>query len=274
MIGFIGAGAMGSAIIRGAIASGTYKAAEIVLTASTPEHAQTYASELGTEYANTAADVVRRCGKDAIIVIAVKPYAVPTVLHEIRAVAAEQEAVLLSIAAGTTLDSLAIHLNPGQPIVRAMPNVAASIRQSITALCPGADVTDSQASEAERLLSSVGQVIRIAEKDFPTFSALAGCSPAFTLTYIDAMARAGVKNGLSKKTAVRIAAQAVLGTALLSLDAVDEPAGSPMDLADAVQSPGGTTVAGIIALEDAGFGAAVVRGVQAAIDRDIELQQS
>jgi len=101
-------------------------------------------------------------------------------------------------------------------------------------------------------------------------SALAGCSPAFTFGYIDAMARAAVKNGLPKAVATRIAAQAVYGAAKLLLEKLDAGA-SAASLADAVQSPGGTTVAGVVELEQAGFGAAVVRGVQASIDRDGEL---
>ncbi|MDN6485957.1 MAG: pyrroline-5-carboxylate reductase, partial [Ancrocorticia sp.] len=115
---------------------------------------------------------------------------------------------------------------------------------------------------------AVGQTEILAEKDFATFAAIAGCSPAFTFEYIDAMARAAVANGLPKAQAVRIATQAVVGAALL----VQERAETPANLADLVQSPGGTTVAGVVALEEAGFGRATVKGVQAAIDRDIALQ--
>lgn len=208
-------------------------------------------------------------GAGGIVVVGVKPYAVPDILTSIRVAAARTQCVVVSIAAGTAIEDLAVRLDPGQAIVRVMPNVAAAIGQSMSALCPGADVTTKQAEEVARLFQSVGQVVTIAEKDFPSFSALAGCSPAYTFTYIDALARAGVRNGLRKDVAVRIAAQAVAGAAQMVLA---DGAPSPMTLADSVQSPGGTTVAGIVALEQAGFGAAIVAGAQASIDRDGELQ--
>lgn len=268
MIGFIGAGAMGGAIIRGAIASGNFSADDVVVSGSSPEAAAASAQALGVSAAGSNADLVAKVGA-GIVVLAVKPQVLPHVLPGIREEAGKQGTVIVSIAAGTTLETLASFMEPGQPIVRVMPNVAASIRESMTALCPNEFVSQEQEAEVARLFESVGQVATVAEKDFSIFSAIAGCSPAYTFTYIDAMARAGVKNGLRKDAAVRMAAQAVLGAAQMVLDDLST---TPMTLADSVQSPGGTTVAGIVALEEAGFGAAIVKGVQASVDKDIALQ--
>ena len=145
--------------------------------------------------------------------------------------------------------------------------MAAAVGASVTAYACNAPAAP-RADDVASVLASIGIAEPMAEQDFSAFSAIAGCSPAFTFGYIDAMARAAVRNGLPKAVATRIAA--VYGAAKLLLEKLDAGA-SAASLADAVQSPGGTTVAGVVELEQAGFGAAVVRGVQASIDRDGEL---
>ena len=201
--------------------------------------------------------------------MAVKPFAVGGVLDEIRKAAARRGSVIVSVAAGTPIEFLESRLEPGQPVVRTMPNMAAAVGASVTAYACN-PAAEPRADDVADVLSSIGIAEPMAENDFSAFSAIAGCSPAFTFGYIDAMARAAVKNGLPKASATRIAAQAVYGAAKLLLAKLDDGA-SAASLADAVQSPGGTTVAGVVELEQAGFGAAVVRGVQASIDRDKEL---
>ncbi|WP_182049273.1 pyrroline-5-carboxylate reductase [Changpingibacter yushuensis] len=271
MLGFIGAGAMGGAIVRGVIESGLYPASEIFVCGSSPERSIQIATQLGVTSAPTATDLVDAVGDDGIVVIAVKPYAVGSVLDSVRESAIAHNTVIVSVAAGTTLETLASHLTPDQPIIRTMPNVNAAIGQSMTALCAGPAVSQAQFVAVEDVFHAVGEITRITEKDFSTFSALAGCSPAFTFEYIDAMARAGVRNGIPKAQAVKIAAQAVLGSAQMVLVGLEQGL-TPASLADSVQSPGGTTVAGVVALEEAGFSAAVVRGIQASVDRDVQMQ--
>ena len=266
MLGFIGAGAMGGAILQGAINNG-YPAGEILLSEAHAGKAQALAEVTGAWHMGSNTELVEHVGHGTVI-LAVKPNIIGTVLDEIAGAAAKNSTVLVSIAAGTTLSTLASHLDPGQPIVRVMPNVAAQIGQSMSALCPNEHVSSEALAAVRSVFEAVGRVEILAEKDFAAFAAIAGCSPAFTFEYIDAMARAAVANGLPKSLAVRIAAQAVVGAASLVLER-DE---SPANLADLVQSPGGTTVAGVVALEEAGFGRATVKAVQAAIDRDIALQ--
>lgn len=268
MIGFIGIGSMGGAIARGLIASGT-PTSGIFVTSRSQETGAAFASETGVTCVNSNVELIQRTGSCGLIIVAVKPHAVPEVLEEIRQAAAEYSSIIISVAAGISLDTLESHLAPGQSVARTMPNVAAASQASMTALTVNKAATPHTQRIID-LLESVGEVAEIQEKDFPVFSAIAGCSPAFTFTYIDAMARAAVYNGLPKAAATRIAAQAVYGAAKLLLEKIDEGA-TAASLADSVQSPGGTTVAGIVALEQAGFGAATVRGIQASVERDKQM---
>src|SRR5699024_5590222 len=119
------------------------------------------------------------------------------------------------------------------------------------------------------LLALIGEAIELPEEQFSIFSAIAGCSPAFTFTYIDALARAAVRHGLNKDTATRIASQAALGSANTVLDSGT----SPLTLADQVASPGGTTIEGVLTLADTGFVSAVVQAVDASYKKDIEMIQ-
>ena len=135
----------------------------------------------------------------------------------------------------------------------------ASIKDGLVTVVEDPKVTNQQ------LFDAIGATSAIAEKDFPTFSALAGSSPAYIYFFIDAMARAGVKHGLSKDAATKIAAQATLGSAqnVLASDKI------PFDQIDQVSSPGGTTVAGLLAMEEAGFMTAVVKGIDATIAKEL-----
>ncbi|MDO4888856.1 MAG: pyrroline-5-carboxylate reductase [Actinomycetaceae bacterium] len=270
MLGIIGVGAMGGAIARGVLESGEVQAEELVVAALPVTMATDFASDTGARAAASNAELVREAGQDAIVIVAVKPHHIGGVLDEIAEDARENGTVIVSVAAGTPIASLQEHLAPGQPIVRVMPNVAAAVGASMTALAAN-DAATGRLPDVRRIFEAIGAVEVLAEKDFSAFTALAGSSPAFTFEYIDALARAGVNNGLTKAGAVRIAAQAVAGAAQLLLARLDDGA-TPASLADAVQSPGGTTVAGVVELEQAGFGAAIVRGAQATIDRDRELQ--
>lgn len=263
MIGFIGAGAMGSAIMQGAMSKGH---SDIVFSEAHDERARALAAQTGARHA-TNIEVVQEA---SVVILAVKPNVMGGVLDEIADAAKERGTVLVSIAAGTTLETLAAHLAPNQPIVRVMPNVAAQIGQSMSALCPNEYVDADSLDAVRAIFEAVGKVEILAEKDFAAFAAIAGCSPAFTFEYIDALARGAVANGIPKAQAVRIAAQAVLGSAALVLERAPEH--TPATLADLVQSPGGTTVVGVVALEEAGFGRATVKAVQASVDKDVELQ--
>lgn len=161
-------------------------------------------------------------------------------------------------------------LPPGLAVIRVMPNVNAMVSAGMAAVCGNAHATADQVGLVVDLFRGVGQVIELPEKDFSTFTAVASSGPAFVFTFIEALARAALKHGVPKPLAVRIATQTVLGSAQLLLARAEDGV-TPADLVDMVSSPGGTTVAGLVAAEEAGFSPAVVRAVEATIARDKEL---
>ncbi len=269
--GFIGAGNMAGAIVRGAIAAGT-DPASIWLT-SAHDSAARLAEKTGARHEPDAEALAAACD---VVVLAVKPRVIPAVAARIFDAVAAARPLIVSIAAGIDLARLESLLPEGARVVRAMPNMAAGVSQSMTALAAGAAAGESNLAAARALMDAVGRTMVIAEEDFPTFVGLAGSSPAFVFTFIDALARAGVLGGIPKAQAVEIAAQAVLGSArAVQVEAAaraDGGAGrTPADLVDAVCSPGGTTVAGLVAMERAGFSNAVIEAVRAVVAADRDL---
>ena len=269
--GFIGAGNMAGAIVRGAIAAGT-DPASIWLT-SAHDSAARLAEKTGARHEPDAEALAAACD---VVVLAVKPRVIPAVAARIFDAVAAARPLIVSIAAGIDLARLESLLPEGARVVRAMPNMAAGVSQSMTALAAGAAAGESNLAAARALMDAVGRTMVIAEEDFPTFVGLAGSSPAFVFTFIDALARAGVLGGIPKARAVEIVAQTVLGSArAVQVEAAaraDGGAGrTPADLVDAVCSPGGTTVAGLVAMERAGFSNAVIEAVRAVVAADREL---
>ena len=267
-IGFIGAGTMAGAIVRGITAAGVVEAADVVLHDVHAPVAQALADDVGARVAASAEDVVTGCD---VVVLAVKPQVLPAVLDEHATRIAEHRPLLVSIAAGIPLAAIADRLGGADvPVVRVMPNVNAMIGAGMAAVCGNTAASADDVARVVEIFAAVGQAVELPEKDFATYTAIAGSSPAFVFTFIDALARGAVQGGLPKALATRIAAQAVLGSARMVLERADDGV-SPADLVDMVCSPGGTTIAGIVAMEEAGFSPAVVRGVQAVADRDREL---
>ena len=265
-IGFIGTGAMAQAIARGAVASGV-DPATLVFSNRTPAKACDLADELGAAAASSNVSLARQVD---VIVLAVKPKDQRTVIKEIGSVVVGRPDVCVaSLAAGRTLDQITQDFGAGIPLVRVMPNVAATVRKSMTALT-SCRTTDEQVNAVRDLMNSVGRTILIDEDYFPVFQALASCSPAWYFQIIDTFARAGLKYGLSKDSAVEIAAQAMAGAATLLL--AEREAGTiPAQLIDRVTSPGGTTIAGLLAAEEGGLSTALVGAVDASIHADSHL---
>lgn len=264
--GFIGAGNMASAIVRGAVESGYLAGNDILISDRYESAAQTLTREVG---AHVAASNTALVENSDVIVLAVKPAHIGDVLTEI-ADGLTAKKLIISIAAGISLEMIEDYL--GQvPLVRVMPNMNASIGESMTGICSNNEATRDHVSTARELMNSVGRTLVIDEADFPVFSALAGCSPAWMYEIIDSLARAGVKYGIPKAQAVAIVAQAMVGSAQLVLTSAAEDDTIPAELIDRVCSPGGTTVAGLLAAQEAGLNTALVKAVDAAVARDAEL---
>lgn len=264
--GFAGTGNMAGAIIRGAIASGRVPPQQIYCIDTDGEKLSAFARETGVQICAGAQDLAETVD---VLVVSVKPHVVKTVLTAARDAIVRRGVLVLSIAANVSSANLGeyIGLENKPAIVRIMPNVNALVGAGITALHPNEFATAEQYALAEELFSSVGLCVRVPEDNFNAFTAIASCSPAFSFMYIDALARAGVKNGLPMEQSVKIAAQSVLGSAKLLL----ESGKAPWSMVDQVCSPGGTTIAGVYSLQESAFPGAVMRAVEESIRRGDEV---
>ncbi|MEK6189685.1 MAG: pyrroline-5-carboxylate reductase [Carnobacterium alterfunditum] len=267
-VGFIGIGNMASAIIKGIIQNGHTSNQDIYVHNTTPEKLAIFTAETGTHACSSNKELVEKVD---ILILAAKPNVFPAILTEIKAELAIHRPVVVSIAAGTTIQKLSELLNDSNdiPIIRVMPNLNSQIGEGMTAICGNNYATSEEKTFVLNMFKAVGEAIELPEKDFSTFTALAGSSPAFVFLFIDSLARAAVKNGMSKETATKIAAQAVLGSGKLVLDSSE----TPWNLIDQVSSPGGTTVEGVLTLEDTGFVSSITKAVQAVIDKDQAMMQ-
>ena len=261
MLGFIGTGNMASAIIKGVLSSGLLKGEEIGVYDLQSEKAQALSAEYGVKTYSSASELTESCEK---IVLSVKPNVISAVLSEINNKAKEKNPLFISIAAGKTLSFLSSCVDFEGKFVRVMPNINAVVLSAVSAFCTGENVSEDEKLFVEKLLSSFGTAVEIKEDLFSVFSAIAGCSPAFSYMYIDSLARGAVKNGMMRDTALKIAAQAVLGSAKMILESDEHP----WTLVDRVCSPGGTTIEGVTSLKEDGFEAAVMNAVQASFDKD------
>lgn len=265
-IGFIGTGAMASAIARGAVAAG-FSGSDLMFADRHHKAAEDLADELGGVALASNRQVAEQSD---LLVLAVKPHVQSEVIREIREIVLfTKDLCVISIAAGRTTEQICSDFCAAIPLIRVMPNVNAQIGQSMSALYP-IGTSDEQLAAARKLLDSVGQTIILDEKYFPIFTAIGSSSPAWVFRMIDAMAEAGVNHGLTKADSTRIVAQAFLGSAQLLLNGLDDGQ-VPSQLVDRVCSPGGTTIAGLLAAQDAGLSSALVAAVNAAVERDHHL---
>lgn len=199
------------------------------------------------------------------VVIAVKPTDVAAALESARAVLGPAT-LLVSIAAGVTIEAIEL-LAPGHPVVRAMPNMPALVGQGAAALAPGSLAEEDHLRRAERILGAVGLTVRVGEKDLDGVTGLSGSGPAYIFLVVEALVEGGVLVGLPRDVAEQLVVQTLQGSAAL----LASGQGTAAQLREAVTSPGGTTAAGLRALERAGFRAALLEAVAEATRRSKEL---
>lgn len=273
-VGFIGAGNMAGALIRGLVASGKIPPSNVLVTDRSATRAPALAQELELTYLPDSNQVARQAD---LLVMAVKPAQMAAVLTQISS-HLQPPVTVVSLAAGLPLAAMRQALADGVEddlpqevkVIRAMPNVNALVGESMTALSSDG-VSEADLVPVRGVFDCAGETTVIEESQFAAFSALAGCSPAWLYTVVDSLARAGVKHGLAKPVATQMVAQAMLGSAKLVLQQADEGGASPQDLVDRVTSPGGTTIAGLLAAQEAGLVTSLVRAVDAAVERDAHL---
>jgi pyrroline-5-carboxylate reductase len=255
----IGGGRMGEALLGGLIASGWADAAELRVVEKVSERADALRKVFPD------VDVADAAGPAEGSVIAVKP---GDVAAACRALVGDQR--VLSIAAGVTLARLEGDLPSGTPVIRAMPNTPALIGAGAAAIAPGSAAGEDDLAWAESILAAVGTVVRVDEPLLDAVTGLSGSGPAYVFLVAEALIDAGERAGLPRDISVTLATQTLLGAARLLVETGD----TPEALRAQVTSPGGTTEAGIGALEDAGFRDAIADAVAAATERSRELGQS
>ncbi|MBT9671048.1 pyrroline-5-carboxylate reductase [Secundilactobacillus kimchicus] len=262
-IGFIGVGGMAQAIITGLVKSGQVNAGDIIVHSAHAQSYESFAKKTGTRPATTNRELVQQSD---VVVLAVTPNVAKTVLKEVRDDLNAKPHALVSIVAGLALTEMEEIAGYDLPILRTLPNLNVAILEGMTAVHANENLVGDQKQQLISLFEAVGSTTDLPETDFATFSALAGSSPAYVYFFIDSLARAGVKHGLNKQQATQIAAQAVLGSAKMVMQSTEVP----FELIDHVSSPGGSTVAGLLAMEENGFMTAVVKGIDATIQRNNE----
>ncbi len=263
--GFIGCGKMASALARGAIKSGALAGEQVLFSDAVPEASAALARETGGRAAASNRELVQEV---ETIVLCVKPGDALAALEELGE--ATSGKLLISIVAGLTIAALQAAATPRTRIVRVMPNTPALIHRGASAYSLGPSATEADGDEAERLFGSVGIVFCVKEELLDVVTGLSGSGPAFIYLVVEALADGGVLMGLTRGMAMELAAQTVSGAAEMVLESGQHPA----VLRDVVASPGGTTMAGLEALEQGGVRGALMAAVRAATERARELGRS
>lgn len=262
-IGFLGAGQMATALAKGWHTAGLLDAATSLASDPFPTAREKFTKTTGVRCVATNIEVVQSA---EVLVLAVKPQTMAALLAECRPHVLPQHLVV-SIAAGITLKQLADGLGPETRLVRVMPNTPCLLGESASGYAVGSSATAADAELVAQLLGAVGKAFAVSERLLDAVTGLSGSGPAFVYVMIEALADGGVRVGLPRDVALTLAAQTVLGAAKMVLETGQHPG----QLKDAVASPGGTTIAGLHALEHGGVRAALMDAVEAATRRAEEL---
>jgi pyrroline-5-carboxylate reductase len=265
-VGFLGAGRMATALSKGLVSARFTKADQIAAYDPLAPAREAFSAETGARVLASNAEVARAAN---LIVVAVKPQHVSPVLEEIRGDLGSGHLVI-SIAAGVPLRTLAAALDPGVRIVRVMPNTPCLVGVGASAYALGGAATALDGALVGKLLETVGLAFELSEELLDAVTGLSGSGPAYIYQVIEALSDGGVLMGLPRDVAGKLASQTVLGAAQMVLQTGQPPA----VLKDAVASPGGTTIAGLHALESGGLRAALMNAVRAATLRSRELGES
>jgi pyrroline-5-carboxylate reductase len=265
-IGLIGAGQMATALAKGFVRAGLVAAEDLLAADVVPEARERFAEATGGRTTADNAAVVR---ESDVVLLAVKPHQIAAVAAELRPLSGPQT-LIVSVAAGVRLAALAAEFGPGARLVRVMPNTPCLVGRGACGYCLGEHATAEDGRRVKALLESVGIAVEVEERLLDAVTGLSGSGPAFVYIIIEALSDGGVRMGLPRPTAMALAAQTVAGAA----EMVAATGEHPGVLKDRVASPGGTTIAGIEALERAGLRAALMAAVEAATRRAVELGEA
>ena len=262
-VAVLGAGKMGGILLQALLKQNLFAAGQIHATVAHPEKAVALSTQWGVDVGTSNLEAVRQAD---LIIIGVKPYQVPDVMAEIRR-ALTKEKTIISIAASVKTN--AIEEAAGVPIgvIRAMPNTPSALGAGVAALCRGKFVTSAEMELAHRIFETVGRSVVVDEKHMDAVTGLSGSGPAYIYIIIESLAEAGVKVGLPRDVATQLAAQTTYGAAKMVLETGYHPA----LLKDAVTTPAGCTVDGILELEEGGLRVTLIKAVMRATERAKQL---
>jgi pyrroline-5-carboxylate reductase len=259
----LGAGKAGEALIAGVISSGWRAPDEIVATARHQERLDELAERHGVRTTLANVEAVDGAG---IVVIGVKPQDIEGLLAEIAG-SVKPDQTVISLVAAIPTALIEEHLVGPVPVIRSMPNTPMTVHEGMAGITGGAHAAEQHMARAEEVLSSVGRAVRVEEPHMDAVTAVSGSGPAYFALLAESMIEAGILLGLSREVSTDLVVQTMLGTAKLLRD----EGMHPVELREAVTSPGGTTIAAIRELEQAGVRAAFLNAIQAAMQRSKEL---
>jgi len=265
-IAILGSGKMGSILLQSFLRDGLLKAGETWVTVAHAERARSLKDRLKVHAGTDNAEAVRNSD---IIFLCVKPQVVTDVLREIRA-SARRDQLLISVAASVPTDMIERGLEKDAPVVRAMPNTPCALGVGMTALCKGQFAKEEHLATATRFFAAVGRTVIVDEKHMDAVTGLSASGPAYIYIILESLAEAGVKVGLPRDIATLLAAQTTMGAARVVLETGDHPA----LLKDAVTTPAGCTIDGILELEEGKLRVTLIKAVVKAVQRAKELAYS
>lgn len=260
-IGFIGAGNMGTAMIRGLAQANLDNSEAIIVGGRNLEKLKPLeAAFTGLQITTDTEKLVEQAD---IIILAVKPYTIPEILTSVK----EQltpDKIIISVAAGVTIQDLEELTSAKTKIVRVMPNTPALVGEAMSSISPNINVSSEEINEVTAIFTSFGEAEVVSENLMDAVIGVSGSSPAYVYMFIEALADGAVLSGMPRDKAYKFAAQAVLGAAKTVLETGEHPG----KLKDIVTSPGGTTIEAVKSLENDGFRSAVINAVQAAANKN------
>jgi pyrroline-5-carboxylate reductase len=262
-VAILGAGKMGGILLQAFLKNNLLLPDQLLATVQHPDRALALSAQFGV---NVGTDNLAAARQADVILLGVKPIQVPALIAEILP-ALTPSKLLLSFAASVKTRAIEDAAGCDLAVIRAMPNTPALLSAGATALCSGRFVTPEQIALAQRIFSTVGRTVVVEEKHMDAVTGLSGSGPAFLYIIIEALAEAGVNVGLPRDVATMLAAQTAYGSARMVLETGYHPA----LLKDAVTTPAGTTVDGILALEEGGLRATLIKAVKRATERAREL---
>jgi pyrroline-5-carboxylate reductase len=265
-IAILGCGKIGESLLGGLLSAEWRAPAEVTATCRRKERIGELRGHFGVDVTLSNGEAVAGAG---LVVIAVKPQDIEALLGEVGSLLAPEQTVL-SVAAAIRTSRIEARIAEPVPVVRAMPNAPSIVHEGIAGICAGAHAQEQHLALAEECLSHLGGVVRVSEPYMDAVTAVSGSGPAYFALLAEAMIEAGILLGLSREVTTRLVVQTMLGTAKLLRDEHMHP----VELREAVTSPGGTTIQAIRELESAGVRAAFLNAIQAAMERSRELAEA